>query len=141
DSGLWRAEQNGAKIIVRSETQPDDVVLTGNDAFGPGDNRNALALAQVQSTGFLDGGKSSIEDAYNGLIGKVGTQTRQTQVAAESQARLLADAKAQRESLSGVNLDEEAANLLKFQQAYQASAQVIAVTGTLFDTLIGVVRR
>ncbi|ANB03541.1 flagellar hook-associated protein FlgK [Ectothiorhodospira sp. BSL-9] len=142
-SGLWRATTpDGAEIVIRSTEEPDGgVLLTGNDAFGPGDNRNALALAQVQGTRYLDDGRSSIEDAYNGLIGKVGTQTRQTQVAAESQARLLADAKAQRESLSGVNLDEEAANLLKFQQAYQASAQVIAVTSTLFDTLIGVARR
>ncbi|MCG5497233.1 flagellar hook-associated protein FlgK [Ectothiorhodospira variabilis] len=141
-SDLWRATTtDGAEIVVRSTDDPGDVVLTGNDAFGLGDNRNALALAQVQGTQYLDDGRSSIEDAYNGLIGKVGTQTRQTQVAAESQARLLADAKAQRESLSGVNLDEEAANLLRFQQAYQASAQVIAVTSTLFDTLIGVARR
>ncbi|MCG5524506.1 flagellar hook-associated protein FlgK [Ectothiorhodospira haloalkaliphila] len=143
-SGLWKATSaEGVQVIARSDAKPDDgdLKVNFNTDPGPGDNRNGLALAQVQSTGFLDGGKSSLEDAYNGLIGKVGTKTRQAQVAADSQARLLADAKAQRESLSGVNLDEEAANLLKFQQAYQASAQVIAVTSTLFDTLIGVARR
>ncbi|MCG5516029.1 MULTISPECIES: flagellar hook-associated protein FlgK [unclassified Ectothiorhodospira] len=140
-AGVWKKVVDGIELVVRSDGNPGTVELNRNTDPGPGDNRNGLALAQVQSTGYLDGGKSSIEDAYNGLIGKVGTQTRQTQVAAESQARLLADAQAQRESLSGVNLDEEAANLLKFQQAYQASAQVISITSTLFDTLIGAVRR
>ncbi|MCG5493046.1 flagellar hook-associated protein FlgK [Ectothiorhodospira variabilis] len=142
-AGVWKAVSEGIELVVRSDDPagPGDVKLNRNTDPGPGDNRNGLALAQVQATGYLDGGKSSIEDTYNGLIGKVGTKTRQAQVAADSQARLLADAKAQRESLSGVNLDEEAANLLKFQQAYQASAQVIAVTSTLFDTLIGVARR
>lgn len=141
-TGVWRAEIEGVEMILSGEPQAGDTfTVSKNDNFGVGDNRNALALSLVQSTNYLDSGRTSIEGAYNSLIGQVGTMTRQAEVAAKAQAQLLADAWAQRESISGVNLDEEAANLLRFQQAYQASAQIIAVTNTLFDTLIGVVRR
>ena len=65
----------------------------------------------------------------------------QAEIAARSQARLVDEARSMRDSISGVNLDEEAANLLRYQQAYQAAAQVIAVSSTLFDTLLMAVRR
>ncbi|MFP4245216.1 MAG: flagellar basal body rod C-terminal domain-containing protein, partial [Ectothiorhodospira sp.] len=140
--GVWRAEKNGVEIIVRGSQPADgDVRIARNEDFGVGDNRNALGLSNVQSTQYLDEGSTSLEGAYNSLVGKVGTQTRQAEVAADAQARLLEDAQAQRDSVSGVNLDEEAANLMRHQQAYQASAQVISITNTLFDTLIGAVRR
>lgn len=140
--GVWRAERDGVEIIVRGSQPADgDVRIARNEAFGVGDNRNALGLSNVQSTQYLDDGSTSLEGAYNSLVGKVGTQTRQAEVAANAQAQLLADAQAQRDSVSGVNLDEEAANLMRYQQAYQASAQVISITNTLFDTLIGAVRR
>ncbi|MCG5499828.1 flagellar hook-associated protein FlgK [Ectothiorhodospira lacustris] len=106
-----------------------------------GDNRNALAMAGIQGARILDNGMTDIEGAYNSLIAGIGTQTRKLEVASEAQQRLLADAKNHRESISGVNLDEEAANLIRYQQAYQASAQVIAASNALFDTLIGIVRR
>ena len=106
-----------------------------------GDNRNALELAALGQQRLLDGGNTSISGSYNDLVAEVGVKTRQAELAADSQARLLEQSRAQRESVSGVNLDEEAANLLRYQQAYQASAQVIAVAGTMFDTLLGAVRR
>jgi flagellar hook-associated protein 1 FlgK len=62
----------------------------------------------------------------------VGTRTRQAEITSAAQEKLLSDAIATRESISGVNLDEEAANLLRYQQAYQAAAQVIATADTLF---------
>jgi flagellar hook-associated protein 1 len=74
-------------------------------------------------------------------VADVGVKSRRASINAGVQARLLDEARSQRESISGVNLDEEAANLIRFQQAFQASAQVIAVAGTLFDTLIAAVRR
>jgi flagellar hook-associated protein 1 FlgK len=106
-----------------------------------GDNRNALALAGLQDQRMMAGGTSTLEGSYNTLVAEVGTKTRQAEIAARSQAKLLEEARAQRESVSGVNLDEEAANLLRYQQAYQAAAQVISVTNSLFDTLINAVRR
>ena len=69
------------------------------------------------------------------------TLTRRAQINAEVQGHLLGEAVAQRDAISGVNLDEEAADLIRFQQAYQASAQVIAVAGEMFESLFDALRR
>jgi flagellar hook-associated protein 1 len=106
-----------------------------------GDNRNALALAGLASERVLANGTTSISASYTELVANVGVKTRQAQLSAEAQGRMLDASRAQRDSISGVNLDEEAANLLRYQQAYAAAAQVIAVAGTMFDTLLFAVRR
>ncbi|TVP83946.1 MAG: flagellar hook-associated protein FlgK [Thioalkalivibrio sp.] len=129
----------GARSIAAAEWNGD--AADGDSAIPVGDNSNALKLAGLQDARFLSDGTVSLEGSYNAMIGEVGTRTRQAEVSAQAQSRLLEEARNQRESVSGVNLDEEAANLLRYQQAYQAAAQVIAVSGTLFDTLLGAVRR
>jgi len=106
----------------------------------PSDNRNALQLADLQNSLSMLGGSASFNDAYGQIVSSVGTLTRAAELGASAQETLLNQAKGDRESLAGVNLDEEAANLIKFQQAYQASAQSISVAKSLFDTLIGAVR-
>jgi flagellar hook-associated protein 1 FlgK len=95
----------------------------------------------LQKSLSLAGGTASFDDAYSAIIADVGTRTGQAKINASAQQKLLEQAQATRESISGVNLDEEAANLLRFQQAYQAAAQVIAVADDMFDTLINAVRR
>ena len=107
----------------------------------PGDNSNALLLADLQASLTMEGGSASYQGAYGQLIGKLGTQTRSAQIASEAQAALLAQAQESREALSGVNLDEEAANLLRYQQAYQAIAQVISAADTTFQTLLSAIGR
>ncbi|MBV5308599.1 MAG: flagellar hook-associated protein FlgK [Chromatium okenii] len=104
-----------------------------------GDNRNLLAMTELQ-TSFLVQGQETFTGSYNSLLTEVGSKTRHAQIEHSASTTLLEDAQASRESVSGVNLDEEAANMLKFQQAYQAAAQVIAVTGVLFDTLLNAVQ-
>lgn len=106
----------------------------------PGDNRNALQLANLANKLGMLGGTASFNSAYNEVVSGVGTLTRAAKLGASAQETLLNQAKGARESLAGVNLDEEAANLIKFQQAYQASAQAISVARSLFDTLLGAVR-
>jgi len=106
----------------------------------PGDNRNALALAQLETANTMLDGKATFDDTYGQLVSKVGTQTHSAVVSRSAQDTLLKQATASWESVSGVNLDEEAANLIKFQQSYQAAAQAISVTNVLFDSLIGAVR-
>jgi flagellar hook-associated protein 1 FlgK len=106
----------------------------------PSDNRNALLLAELGNELTMLGGTGSFNDAYGQIVSGVGTLTRAAELGASAQQTLLNQAKGDRETLAGVNLDEEAANLIKFQQAYQASAQSIAVAKSLFDTLIGAVR-
>jgi len=75
------------------------------------------------------------------LVADVATDTRQAEINSLAQKRILDQTMARRESISGVNLDEEAANLVRYQQAYQAAAQVISTANTLFDTLLNAVRR
>ncbi len=110
-------------------------------AAAPGDNSNALLLAGLQGGQTMENGATNFQGAYGQLIGKLGTQTRSAQITAEAQGALLVQAQESRDTLSGVNLDEEAANLLLFQQAYSAIAQVISVADSTFQTLISAVRR
>jgi flagellar hook-associated protein 1 FlgK len=131
----------GWELVINGIPDDGDSFLVSFTTAAVGDNRNALALAGLQDQRLMAGGTSTLEGSYNTLVAEVGTKTRQAEVNARAQAKLLDEARAQRESISGVNLDEEAANLLRYQQAYQAAAQVITVTNSLFDTLINAVRR
>ncbi|GAB4257987.1 MAG: flagellar hook-associated protein FlgK [Methylomicrobium sp.] len=106
----------------------------------PGDNRNALNLANLENKLGLLGGTASFHDAYGQLVTGTGTLTRAANLSASAQETVLNQAKERRESVAGVNLDEEAANLIKFQQAYQAAAQAISVSNDLFNALIGAIR-
>jgi flagellar hook-associated protein 1 FlgK len=107
----------------------------------PGDNSNALLLANLQVAQTMENATASFQGAYGQLVGELGTQTRSAQINADAQGALLAQAQESRDAVSGVNLDEEAANLLRFQQAYQAIAQVISVADSTFQTLLSAVRR
>jgi flagellar hook-associated protein 1 FlgK len=106
----------------------------------PTDNRNALQLANLGNKLGMLGGSATFNGAYGQIVSSVGGLTRASELSSSAQQTLLNQAKESREGLAGVNLDEEAANLIKFQQAYQASAQSISVARSLFDTLIGAVR-
>ncbi len=86
------------------------------------------------------GGTATFGEAYGELIGDIGSRTQQNRISRDALGALRESAQARREALSGVNLDEEAANLLRYQQAYQAAAQVISVASTTFEALIGAVR-
>lgn len=130
----------GWELDIRGTPGPYDSFTVDLSKGREGDNRNMLAMSALQDARVVEG-HTTFQGGYNSILVGVGTQTRQAQIARDSSAVLLADAQAQRESISGVNLDEEAANLIRFQQAYQAAAQVIAVSSTLFDTLLSAVRR
>ena len=108
-------------------------VLTAN----LGDNSNALAMAKLGNNPALLGGTVSFNGAYTQLITNVGNVTQSASLNSTAQQAALAQATATQQNLSGVNLDEEAANLIKYQQAYQASSKAISVAQSLFTTLIG----
>ncbi len=106
-----------------------------------GDNRNALALAELQVKKTLDPSNTgaatqTFGDAYGILVANVATRTKQAEAGQAAQQGLLDQTRQRYDAISGVNLDEEAANLIKFQQSYQAAAQIITVSNTIFDTLI-----
>lgn len=112
-----------------------------NNLDGSGDNRNALALAELQNERTLNGGTASYQDAYAALLADVAVSTRQASNAAAAESALLDQSRAALSGSQGVNLDEEAANLIRYQQAYQAAAQVIAVADEVFQTLLNATRR
>lgn len=103
---------------------------------GTGDNRNGLALGEVRLEKQLDGGQVSIEEAFGMILADIGSRSRQLDINLAAQSNMLTQVHAERESVSGVNLDEEAVKLMRYQQAYEASAQVISVANELFDVLL-----
>ncbi len=127
--------------------QDGDRFVITNNTGGIGDNRNALALADLQNVNTLLGSSSgtaetaTFQQVYGQLIADVGSQTRHTEIVSQTSEALLLRQQDALSSVNGVNLDEEAANLVRFQQAYQAAAQMISVGSTIFDTLLGAVRR
>lgn len=121
--------------LTGSPENGDRLTLEGN-RLGTGDNGNALALARIAETPILAGGTASLAQAYERTVGDIASRTHGLSLAADAQERLLQNAQESREALSGVNLDEEAAALLRYQQAYQASARVIATSDELFQTLL-----
>jgi flagellar hook-associated protein 1 FlgK len=124
-------------LVFNSAGDPVYVIINGPM---PSDNRNALKLADLQNSLGMVGGKATFNDAYGQIVSGVGVLTQSAKLSSSAQQTLLNQSKGAREGLAGVNLDEEAANLIKFQQAYQASAQSIAVVKSLFDTFISAVR-
>ena len=107
---------------------------------GTADNSNGLALAALQTADRLAGGSASYQSAYGELAGFVGTVTRQSRIETDAGKALLEQTNQTRESISGVNLDEEAANLIRFEQAYNASAQVIAIARSTIESLFDAFR-
>lgn len=117
----------------------DSFTMTNSTAGGftaSGDNRNALALAELQVTKVLKGGTQSFGDSYGVLVANVATRTHQADVGQKTQQGLLDQTNLRYQSVSGVNLDEEAADLIKYQQAYQAASQIITVSNTVFNSLL-----
>jgi len=118
----------------------DQFVLSRTPARSA-DNANARTLAALDGTGVLDGGITSLTTGLGTLTASVGSDARHADMTLEAQQTIHDQIGAERDSVSGVNLDEEAADLLRFQQAYQAAAQVIATADTVFQTLLGAVHR
>ncbi len=105
-------------------------------ASGTGDNRNALALQNLQSQALV-GGRASFSQAYGGLVSDVGNRANIVKVNLDARQGLTDQLKAVQQSESGVNLDEEAANLIRYQQFYMANARVIDTASSVFDTILG----
>ncbi|MFK8029904.1 MAG: flagellar hook-associated protein FlgK [Gammaproteobacteria bacterium] len=132
---------NGASFELSGSPATGDTFTIDSNAGGVGDNSNMLAIANLQSVGILDGGSSSLVSSIGQLVAEVGSTTRQTGNSLDAQGTLLNQSLERRESISGVNLDEEAANMLRYQQAYEAAAQMITVADSMFATLLNAVGR
>lgn len=127
---------NGWTFQITGTPANGDVFTVSANTGGELDNRNALAIAGLQNNKTLVGGTASLEGAYASLVGSIGNKTSQVEINQKAQANLLTQAQQAQQSASGVNLDEEAANLLRFQQAYQAAAKLISTAQTMFDSIL-----
>jgi flagellar hook-associated protein 1 FlgK len=127
---------NGWSITLDGAPAAGDRFTVSANTGGLSDNRNVLALAGLQTRRGLEGGSATYGDAYAGLVGTVGNRAHATRISAEAQAKLADQAQEKLQSLAGVNLDEEAANLLRYQQAYQAAGKAFAVANVMFDTVL-----
>ena len=131
---------NGNKIVISGSPAAGDHFAISPNTNAQGDNRNLLKMAAAENNKVLNGGSASIQDTVNGLVGDIAVATRSAQINHQSQENLLNQTLSNHQSISGVNLDEEAANLLKFQQAYQAAAQAASVANDMFQALMGAFR-
>ena len=134
-----------SKITYNGITVDISGVPANNDSFtieanlnGVSDSRNAVKLGALQTQNTMEGGKATYQGSYASLVSGVGSVTRQIKVGGEAQQALLKQNELARSAVSGVNLDEEAANLIRYQQAYQASAKSLSIASKLFDTLLGI---
>ena len=131
---------NGWRVQITGTPAAGDTFTVSSNVGGVGDNGNGLLMAGLAQASVMIGGTATFGEAYGELIGDIGSRTQQNRISRDALGALRESAQARREALSGVNLDEEAANLLRYQQAYQAAAQVISVASTTFEALIGAVR-
>lgn len=134
------AGYGGITFTLSGTPANGDSFVIGNNTSGVGDNRNALELAGLQTELTLGGGTASYGDVYGQLVADVGGRTHSADINRNAQKVLLDQSIAARETVSGVNLDEEAAALVHFQQAYQAAAQAISIAASAFETLLAAIR-
>jgi flagellar hook-associated protein 1 FlgK len=118
-----------------------DVISVGINNGGSGDNRNMLAMIGLQEQKLIANGSANYQEAYSELVSEVGVKTRRAEFSRDANLVLYERTVSSQQEVSGVNLDEEAADLIRFQQAYQAVARIISTADDLFQTLLGAVSR
>jgi flagellar hook-associated protein 1 FlgK len=128
----------GVSFTLTGSPSDNDTFKISANANGVGDTRNAVLLGALQTANTLSNGSTTYEGAYAQLVSVVGNKTRELEVSAKAESAYLDQAVAAQEAESGVNLDEEATNLMRYQQAYQAAAKVMQTASTLFDTLLAI---
>ena len=129
---------SGISVQISGTPKDGDTFTVARNSNGVSDNRNALLLGKLQTQNTMAGGKSTYQGVYSQLVSDAGNKGREIQVTRDAQKALLQQAKTASDSLSGVNLDEEAANLLRYQQAYQAGAKMIDIGSKLLDTILAI---
>jgi flagellar hook-associated protein 1 FlgK len=131
---------HGWEVQISGAPANGDTFTVASNAGGTGDNRNALIAANAQNVGVLQNGTTSITGGVSALITGLGSQAQEINTAQTAQSAVNAQALTSVQSTSGVNLDEEAASLLQWQQAYQAAAQALSIGNSLFTSLLNAVK-
>ena len=141
-SGTYTAgntiEHNGWTVSFDAPIQANDKFSVRGNSAQAGDNRNLLKLIELQDNKDIFSGRGDFTEVYTDIIGDLGYSVVQSAVSRDGQQIIFDQAQAKRDETSAVSLDEEAADMLRYQQAYQASAQIISTATKLFDTILGI---
>ena len=135
DSFLIRPTVNGASGFGVALSDPAAIAAAAQTG-AVADNRNALLLAALQTSNTLGNGTTTYQGAYAQVVSQIGNKTRELQVTSGAAGKLLSEVTLSLKNESGVNLDEEATNLLRYQQAYQAAGKVMQIASQMFDVLL-----
>lgn len=127
------ASAAGTMAVAITDT---DLIAAASAAGAPGDNGNALLLAQLQNKSVAALGNASFQEFYSSFVGDIGAQSQSAQWNLSAQEAIMQQLSAQRETVSGVSLDEEMTNLIRFQRAFQAAAQLITVADEMMQTIL-----
>ena len=126
----------GVSFTLSGTPTNADTFTVGPNTGGVGDNRNALLLGALQTANTLANGTASYQGAFSQMVATIGSKTNEINVTSTAEGQTLSNLVAAQQSTSGVNLDEEATNLLRYQQAYQAAGKVMQVASQLFSVLL-----
>lgn len=132
---------NGWSFVLDGAPKTGDTFNIGPTPAGSSDNSNALLLAKVEQAKTFNDGTVTLSGALGGLTTQVGAAARSAEYSLQAQQVITDQAQAARDSISGVNLDEEASDMLRLQQAYQAASQLISTADNMFQTILGAVSR
>ncbi|MBD66830.1 MAG: flagellar hook-associated protein FlgK [Halobacteriovoraceae bacterium] len=134
--------ERASEMIDLSDDVKEDLnnISTGLAPNSPGDNRIAVAISKLQHEKVLGGGNKTLEESYLSAVGKIGLAVSKSKVNFEQSGGILAQAKSLKERLSGVSIDEETTNMVKYQHAYNASAKMIKAADEMFDSVLGMMR-
>ncbi|CAB3714275.1 flagellar hook-associated protein FlgK [Paraburkholderia rhynchosiae] len=131
-------QMNNVSVTISGVPAAGDKFTIGPNTGATNDGRNALALSNLSTSKSMNGGTVTLTGAYANYVNEIGNQTNQIQTSSTAQASLVTQITTAQQSVSGVNINEEAANLLQYQQLYQANSKVIQTAQTLFQTLLGI---
>jgi flagellar hook-associated protein 1 FlgK len=131
---------SGVNVTMSGAPANGDTFAISANTAGTADTRNIQALGALQTKNIFNGGSATYQSAFAQTVSAVGNKTREVQVNASAGEALLKQVQGAASDVSGVNLDEEATNLLKYQQAYQAAGKVMQIANTIFDTLLSIGR-
>ncbi|MFV7511298.1 flagellar hook-associated protein FlgK [Stenotrophomonas geniculata] len=132
---------NGWSFVLDGAPKVGDTFNITPTPAGSSDNSNAAKLAKVESAKAFNAGTVTLNGALGGLTTQVGAAARSAEYSLDAQLVINDKAQEARDEVSGVNLDEEAADMLRLQQAYQAASQLISTADSMFQTILGAVRR
>lgn len=121
-------------LTLQGTPKAGDTVTVNANAYPSLSGGNATAMMNLRDVAMFDG--AAMTDGFAGMISQIGIRTQSADYAAQVSSSIATNVERDRAGVSGVNLDEEAANLLQYQQAYQASAKVVQIAQNIFDTLI-----